>query len=884
MKKTFTNLKLMTGLCLLFIFSANAQITVTNANNAGVGSFRQAVLDVSAGGAILFDASLDGTTITLLSEVTIDKDIVINGNGNENTIISGNGMTRVFLITAGNVVINNIKATNGSALDNGGAISVSGGTTLMNNCIVSDSNAMGALATNGGGGIYVSNGSLTLNVSTVTNNTASGVSGSGGGILVGTDGSLTVNGSVISDNMANRAGGGIEVNSATAVSISLNDTTLSGNTAGSNPGNGGGLHITGASNATISGGVVTDNTATSEGGGLWNGSGTMTITGTVISENTASGAASDQGGGGIYNLSGMLNINAETQITGNVADGAAGSGGGILNDVGGKVTINDAEITLNVSNRAGGGIEDNSGSAGFVNMTNVTLNNNTTNMSPGNGGGLHVTGAGMVTITGGTVSDNEAGAEGGGLWNGTGTMTIEGTVIANNTASGAGADQGGGGIYNLSGMLNISGDTMISGNMATGAAGSGGGILNDVNGKVTIEDTEITANIAMRAGGGIEDNGLAAGFVTMNNVTITLNNAGVSPGNGGGVHMTGMGNVTITNSIVSGNTAVEGGGLWNGTGTMTVSGVNIMGNTATGVTVTEGGGGIFNNGGTLNVSASTLSANAATGLLGQGGGIHVNGGTAVVTTTTLSGNTSVTNGGGIYNNGMLTLNADTFSLNAALVNGGGIANEGTNTVSIKNTLVAGNTAIIGADLFGADNTIVSGGYNLVAVVDGEVFVDTENDIMGSISLPIEITLSALTEVEDGTPVHKLSCPSPAADMGDPMDTFADQNGFAVFNGTRDIGAYEAQEECTTAGIEEFAANRSIVYPNPSNGVFNIMLASNYNSDVNISIYEIATGKLVKTMKTDAMNIEIGMTGISTGAYVMQIVSDNASETHKLIVN
>jgi predicted outer membrane repeat protein len=255
-----------------------------------------------------------------------------------------------------------------------------------------------------------------------------------------------------------------------------------------------------------------------------------------------------------------------------------------------------------------------------------------------------------------------------------------------------------------------------------------------------------------------------------------------------------------------------------------------------------------------------------------------------VTTTTLSGNTSLTNGGGIYNNGTLTLNANTLTLNGALVNGGGIANEGANTISIKNTLVAGNTAVVGSDLFGNDGTITSGGFNLVAIVDNEAFVETEDDIIGSISLPIEVGLSALTEVEDGTPVHMLNCPSPAADMGDPNDAFADQNGFGVFGGIRDIGAYEVQEECTTAGVEEFAVNRSIVYPNPSNGIFNVALAANYNNTVNISVYEIATGKLVKQMKADSMNVEIGMTDVATGTYVMQIVSDNTSETHKLVVN
>ena len=885
MKKTITYLRIIAVL-FMFAFSANAQsVTVTNTNDAGAGSFRQAVLDVAAGGAILFDASLNGTTITLTSEVTINKNIVINGSGAENTTISGGGTTRILLITDGEVTINNLTLTNGSAADNGGAISASGSTVLINNTTISNSTAAGAAATNGGGGIFLADGSLTLNVSTVTNNTATGASGSGGGIHVSTGGTLNVNASTISENMANRAGGGIEVNAATAVTLTLNDVTLDGNTTGAAPGNGGGLHITGASNATITGGVVSNNEAISEGGGLWNGSGTMTIAGTVITENTASGALADNGGGGIYNLSGVVNINAETEITNNTANGAAGSGGGILNDVGGKLTITDATITGNISNRAGGGIEDNSGAAGFVVLTDVTLDGNITNTMPGNGGGLHVTGAGTVTINGGTVNNNEAGAEGGGLWNGSGIMTISGTVITENTASGAGADQGGGGIYNLSGTLNISGDAVISNNTADGAAGSGGGLLNDVGGKVTIEDTQFSGNVSVRAGGAIEDNGRETGFVNIDNVTFTLNNAGASPGNGGAVHMTAAGNVTITNSIVSGNIAVQGGGLWNGTGTMTVERVHITANTATGLTVNDGGGGIFNNGGTLNVSNTTLSLNTATGLLGRGGGLHLNGGTTVSLKNTISGNTSLTNGGGIFNKGALTVDANTIALNGATISGGGISNDGASTVSLKNTIVATNTALIsGANLFGDDNTITSAGFNLVAAIDGSVFVSTEDDITGSITLPIEIGLSALTETEDGTPVHILSCPSPAADMGDPADSSSDQNGFAIFNGRRDIGSYEAQENCVTAGIEDFAANRSMVYPNPSNGIFTLDLASNYNNGANISIYEIATGKLVKEMKADAMSVEIGMNGFASGTYVMQIVSDKTTETHKLIVN
>src|SRR5690606_34762855 len=135
------------------------------------------------------------------------------------------------------------------------------------------------------------------------------------------------------------------------------------------------------------------NEAGSEGGGLWNGSGTMNIDGTLITNNTASGAAADQGGGGIYNLNAGTLVIANATISNNIADGTLGSGGGILNDVGSQLTITDSEISGNMAIRAGGGIEDNSGTSTII-LTNVNLSGNSVSGPPGNGGGLHITGSG----------------------------------------------------------------------------------------------------------------------------------------------------------------------------------------------------------------------------------------------------------------------------------------------------------------------------------------------------------------------------------------------------------------------------------------------------------------------------------------------------------
>lgn len=115
-------------------------------------------------------------------------------------------------------------------------------------------------------------------------NSADGTSGSGGGIL-NNKGTLDVTSTVLADNSASRAGGGIEANIGTTTLLRV---TLVVNSTGPNPGNGGGLHLTGAGVVDIARSVVSGNTATAEGGGLWNSAtGTMTVTRSVVLGNEA---------------------------------------------------------------------------------------------------------------------------------------------------------------------------------------------------------------------------------------------------------------------------------------------------------------------------------------------------------------------------------------------------------------------------------------------------------------------------------------------------------------------------------------------------------------------------------------------------------------------
>ena len=83
------------------------------------------------------------------------------------------------------------------------------------------------------------------------------------------------------------------------------DVEMIGNDTGSNPGNGGALHLTGAGTVTWTDGAATGNTATNEGGGLWNSAtGTMTVVGVTITDNTAPEGPDVYNDGGTFTVDG----------------------------------------------------------------------------------------------------------------------------------------------------------------------------------------------------------------------------------------------------------------------------------------------------------------------------------------------------------------------------------------------------------------------------------------------------------------------------------------------------------------------------------------------------------------------------------------------------
>src|SRR5229473_3438320 len=206
---------------------------------------------------------LGGDTISIQdashneANITVDRDLTIQGQGATNTAVDGTGISgSVFTISAGvTATIQDVTIRNGSAFVGGGILN---------------------------------EGTVTISNSTLSSNSAAVVAG---GIL--NEGTLTISNSTLSGNSAAAGAGGI-LNGGT---LTISNSTLSSNSApgSSNSGPGGAGGILNGGTLTISNSTLSGNSAAVDAGGIVNG-GTLTI-----SNSTLSGNSAGVYGGGIYN-------------------------------------------------------------------------------------------------------------------------------------------------------------------------------------------------------------------------------------------------------------------------------------------------------------------------------------------------------------------------------------------------------------------------------------------------------------------------------------------------------------------------------------------------------------------------------------------------------
>lgn len=471
-------------------------------------------------------------------------------------------------MAGGNISYNTAKANNAGGIANYGywidkhykqAKSTISGTSIYSN-----------YAGNWGGGID-NDGILILKDSTLTGNKAS----YGGGIHNG--GNADVGNCTFSGNIAGD-GGGI-LNDEKMI---IKDSIISGNEAEETDGGGianFGYYIGGKyhpAELTVSGTVVSSNSAARYGGGIIS-DGIMSIKDSTLSNNKAA-----YGGG--FHSGGDAKI-SNTIVSGNNADYGAGiwntgittiediavlnntavyDGGGIINRVNSQLTIQGpGNISGNSAGRNGGGISN----GGMLKLDGINISGN---IAVGSGGGFF--NYGSVKITGGSISNNTAKNDGGGAanygyWvNGIykkANFAVSGTMISHNNAGGYG------GGFSSDGLLDLSKCTIKENNAKMGA-----GIYN--GGSLKSKSNKISGNIASLLGGGLYNDGKVA----FSGDSISSN---IAKGSGGGIY-------NANSLYVNGATQIEnnradrgyGGGVYSYSETVTLSGkdVTITGNKA----------------------------------------------------------------------------------------------------------------------------------------------------------------------------------------------------------------------------------------------------------------------------------------------------------------
>jgi hypothetical protein len=291
-----------------------ATFTVTNLNDSGAGSLRDAIgqANAAAGADVVqFQAGLTGTITLSSGEIRISDTLNLNGPGASRITVDGGNATRLFKVqrTTGSQItatLAGLKLTHGRA-DEGGAIYSNGDHVVVSGVVLTDN-----IANTRGGALWVAEGNLTIAGSQITGN----ATGSSGGGILFSAGDLSIQRSLIADN-ASQFGGGLSALSPRV-------------------------------NAVISDSTFMNNSADHTGGGMWG----STMTSLKISRSAFVGNTTGQpNGGGLY-FAGVTDFGSPTNVIENTtfSDNASlhqFGKGGALAIASGNMTVRNSTFAFN---------------------------------------------------------------------------------------------------------------------------------------------------------------------------------------------------------------------------------------------------------------------------------------------------------------------------------------------------------------------------------------------------------------------------------------------------------------------------------------------------------------------------------------------------------
>ncbi len=259
--------------------SSAAPLLVTNTDDSGAGSLRQAMIDANATAeADEITFGVTGTIALSSTLPTVTRDLTITGPGPAQLAVTGNSMAMpIFSASpaAGDLVrIEKLKIADARATSfAGGGISMSGPGGLALDTVWLFDNFGGQ-----GGAVFADRGSISIQNSTLNNNHAQ----FGGAIVARRFGmnpaaNVQLTNSTLTDNGAMEFGGAL--NPAEGATLTINSSTITNNTANS------------------------DMNTSGDGGGIYNNLSTVNIANTILAGNSVganSPGTNGQCGGSAY--------------------------------------------------------------------------------------------------------------------------------------------------------------------------------------------------------------------------------------------------------------------------------------------------------------------------------------------------------------------------------------------------------------------------------------------------------------------------------------------------------------------------------------------------------------------------------------------------------
>ena len=650
-------------------------------------------------------------------------------------------------------------------IDGGGAYQVFAiGTSAITSASISGLTVANGKASTTGGAIDVVSGTLMVTGCAFTNNSATSSTTSSGGAIFAS-GALTVSGSTFSGNTASYDGG--------AIYNATGPTTVTGSTfSGNSALYGGAINGYGAA-MTVTDSTFSGNSAT-EGGAI------LAAAASTITNNTFFGNSASSGGA-IYFLS-------ATQAADNnlFSSNKAKTVGAAIDQASGTV---NADHNVYYQNLTGSTEDDCAGCTGNTNATSASSNplalplgnygGPTETFLPEPGSAAICVGSATLATAAGVTADQR------------GFLLTSGSPCSSSAAVDAGAVQTNYIQVQASSATNPScpGNKCTLPTAITSVNTTGYG---DIDFATSVTSITVSSKLELSGKTGINiigpgaksltisgGSGAFSVFVVDAQVPAALYGMTISGGNpagsGGGINNSG--NLTLLSSAVSGNTAPDGGGIENSSGGTAL----LVDDTISGNNATSGAGGGIDNPGTMEIEESTVFGNSASASSGgaNGGGISSNGSLMVVNSTIAGNSVSGSNaaGGGIYSaGGSASLSNTIVSGNTAGTSSGGANSNIDGTYTGTGNVIGGNTDTTNNQTStGALITLSPLGYSpssaslktqipLPGIAAGATSSTPPGNpaICGGLSANVP---SNITTDERGLPISPNDCPSGAVDAG-----------------------------------------------------------------------------------------------------------------------